>query len=70
MYSEFSYLHIVHTGSGADLALYPIGTSGFLPPGVKQPGREADHSPPTSAEVKKTGLYIHSPIRPHGIVLI
>jgi hypothetical protein len=24
-----------------------------LTPGVKQPGREAGHSPPTSAEVKK-----------------
>jgi hypothetical protein len=26
---------------------------GDLSPGVKRPGREADHSPPTSAEVKK-----------------
>jgi hypothetical protein len=32
--------------------------------------READHSPPTSAEVKKTvDLYIHSPTRLHGVVL-
>jgi hypothetical protein len=31
--------------------------------GVKQPGREAYHSPPTSAEVKNAGidLSIHSP---------
>jgi hypothetical protein len=28
---------------------------GALSPGVKWPGREADHSPPTSAEVKKYG---------------
>jgi hypothetical protein len=27
---------------------------GALSPGVKRPGREADHLPPTSAEVKKT----------------
>jgi hypothetical protein len=27
---------------------------GTLSPGVKRPGREVDHSPPTSAEVKKT----------------
>jgi hypothetical protein len=27
---------------------------GALSPGVKLPGREADHSPPTSAEVKDT----------------
>jgi hypothetical protein len=26
-----------------------------LPPGVKRPGRDADHSPPTSAEVKNAG---------------
>jgi hypothetical protein len=28
---------------------------GDLSPGLKRPGREADHSPPTSAEVKKRG---------------
>jgi hypothetical protein len=42
---------------------------GALCPGVKRPRREADHSPPTSAKVKKTDLYIHSPIRLHGITL-
>jgi hypothetical protein len=26
-------------------------------PGVKRPGREADHLPPTSAEVKKMWIY-------------
>jgi hypothetical protein len=35
--------------------------------GLKRPGREADHSP-TSAMVKKMGLYIHSPICLHGVV--
>jgi hypothetical protein len=35
----------------------------------KRPGSEADQSPPTSAQVKKTvGLYIHSTIRLHGVV--
>jgi hypothetical protein len=34
-----------------------------LSPGVKRPVREADHSPPSSAEVKKLYLYIQSPIR-------
>jgi hypothetical protein len=29
--------------------------------GVKRPGREADHSPPTSAEVKKTWLCTSTP---------
>jgi hypothetical protein len=32
--------------------------------GIKRPGREAGHSPPTSAEGKKyVDPYIHSPIR-------
>jgi hypothetical protein len=30
---------------------------GALSPGVKRQGREADHSPPVSAEVKKMWLY-------------
>jgi hypothetical protein len=30
---------------------------GLFPRGIKQLGREADHSPPTSAEVKKTWVY-------------
>jgi hypothetical protein len=49
--SRIPLLHVVQTGSEAHLASYPMGTRGS-PPGVKQPGREADHSPPTSAEVK------------------
>jgi hypothetical protein len=33
-------------------------------------GREADHSPPSGAEVKEwVELYLHSPIRLHGVVL-
>jgi hypothetical protein len=43
---------------------YPMGTRGFFP-GIKQPGREADHSPPSSAEVKEwVELYLHSPNTP------
>jgi hypothetical protein len=34
---------------------------GVLSPGVKRPGREADHSPPASAEVKKMWIYISTP---------
>jgi hypothetical protein len=38
--------------------------------GVKRPGREVDHSPPSSAEVKQcVELYLHSPIRFYGVVL-
>jgi hypothetical protein len=44
--------------------------SGTLFLGVKRPGREADHSPPSSAEVKEwVELYLHSPICLHGVLL-
>jgi hypothetical protein len=56
----FSLLHIVQTGSGAHPAYYRMGTKA-LSPGVKRPGREADHSSPTSTEVKKTWIYPSTP---------
>jgi hypothetical protein len=34
---------------------------GALSPRVKRPGLEADHSPPTSVEVKNTWLYTSTP---------
>jgi hypothetical protein len=34
---------------------------GSLSPGVKRSGRGADHSPPTSAEVKKIRIYASIP---------
>jgi hypothetical protein len=43
---------------------------GALSLGVKRPGSEADYSSPSSAEVKECAeLYLHSPIRLHGVVL-
>jgi hypothetical protein len=43
---------------------------GTLSVGVKRPGRETDHSPPSSAEVKNSWSYIaNSPIRLHGVVV-
>jgi hypothetical protein len=41
----------------------------FFSPGVKRPGREADHSPPSSDEVKNEWSYTTPPIRLHGMVL-
>jgi len=39
-------------------------------PGVKQPGREADHSSPFVAEVKNACIYIYiNPLLLHGMVL-
>jgi hypothetical protein len=34
---------------------------GAVSPGVKRQGREADHSPPASAEVKKIWIYTSTP---------
>jgi hypothetical protein len=49
---NFSLHHRVQTGSGAHPASYPMGTRA-LSLGVKRLGREADHSPPSSVEVKE-----------------
>jgi hypothetical protein len=49
---NFSLHHRVQNGSGAHPASYPMGTRGFSLR-VKRPGREAYHSPPSSAEVKE-----------------
>jgi hypothetical protein len=57
---KFSLLHVVQTGSGDHPSSYPMGT-GALSPRVKQPWREADDSPPTSAEVKKMWMYTFTP---------
>jgi hypothetical protein len=46
--------------TGVHPTSYTMGTGGSFP-GVKQPGREADHSPPTSAEVKKMWIYTSTP---------
>jgi hypothetical protein len=45
------------------------GYRGALSPKIKRPGREADHSPPSSAEVKMVELYLDVHIRLHGVVL-
>jgi hypothetical protein len=61
---NFSLHHRVQNGSGAHLDSYQMGTRGSFP-GVKLPGREAEHSPPSSVEVKeRVELYLHSPNTP------
>jgi hypothetical protein len=57
---EFSLLHNVQTGSGAHPASYPM-VQGALSPGVKRQGREADHPPPASIEVKIMWIYTYTP---------
>jgi hypothetical protein len=48
---DFSYSLCVQTGSGAHPASCTNGTGGPFPDGKARPGRDADHSPPSSAEV-------------------
>jgi hypothetical protein len=49
---DFSSSLCVHTGSGADPASCTIGAGGPFPGGKARPGRDADHSPPSSVEVE------------------
>jgi hypothetical protein len=48
---DFSSNLCVQTGSGAHPACCPMGTGGPFPGGKARPERDADHSPPSSAEV-------------------
>jgi hypothetical protein len=69
---NFSFLHRVQTGSATHPDSYPIGTGGgeALSPGVKQPGRETDQTPPSSAEVKMCDVIPPHPIRLHALCLV
>jgi hypothetical protein len=49
---DFSSILCVQTGSGVHPASCTIGTGGPFPGGTARPGREAEHSPPSSAEVE------------------
>jgi hypothetical protein len=49
---DFSSSLCVQTGSGVHPASCTMGTGGPFPGGKARPGRDADHSPPSSAEVE------------------
>jgi hypothetical protein len=49
---DFSSILCVQTGSGAHPASCTMGTGGPFPGSKARPGRVADHSPPSGAEVK------------------
>jgi hypothetical protein len=59
---DFSLFHSIQTCSAAHPASYRMGTGGVSHWGVKRQGREADHSPPSSTEVKNGGAI---PLLPH-----
>jgi hypothetical protein len=62
---DFSSSACVKTVSGAHPASYPMGTGSSFPGGKARPGRDADHSPPSSTEVKNEyELYLLSPHLP------
>jgi hypothetical protein len=62
---DFSSSLCVQTGSGAHQVSCTMGTGGPFPGGKARPGRDADHSPPSSAEVKnEQELYLLSPHAP------
>jgi hypothetical protein len=48
---DFSSSFCVQTGSGAHPASCTMGTGGPFPGDKARPGRDADHSPPSSVEV-------------------
>jgi len=50
----------IQAGSGAHPASFSVGTGAFIPV-VKRPGRESDHSPPSTAEVKDVWCYTSTP---------
>jgi hypothetical protein len=59
----------VQISSGVHPASCTMGTGSF--PGVKRPGRDADHTPPSSAEVKKELSYTSTyPMGPPGPVTV
>jgi hypothetical protein len=53
--------HSVQTGFGAHSASYPMGTASSFPE-INRPGPQADHSPPSNADVKNGGA---TPPLPH-----
>jgi hypothetical protein len=56
---DFSVFHSVQTGSAAQPASNP--TSAGIFPGIKLPECEADHSPPSGAEIMNGGAIPHLP---------
>jgi hypothetical protein len=64
---DFSSNLCVQTCSGAHLASCTMGTGGPFTGAKARPGRDADHSPPSSAEVDNEQELYLSPKRLHGV---
>jgi hypothetical protein len=65
---DFSSSLCVQTGSGAHPESCTMGTGGPFPGCKARPGRDADRSPPSSAEVgNEWELYLLYPKRLYGV---
>ena len=58
---DFYLAHNVPTDFGAHPASYSVDTGFFSPGGLKGLGREVNHSPTCSAEVKNESSYAYTP---------
>jgi hypothetical protein len=65
----YTLIHRIQTRSGAQPTPYPMGNEGLLPK-IKHLGHNADHSSPSSVEVKNGGAIPPRPKHIHGTVLI
>jgi hypothetical protein len=66
---DFSSSLCVQTGSEAHPASCTMGTGGPFPRAKARPGRDADHSPPSSARSRMSRSYTSSPLmRLHGML--
>jgi hypothetical protein len=64
---DFSPFHSIQTSSAAQPASYPVGGyQGALLLEVKVSEHEADHSPPSSGEIKNAWNYTFTPSFWHG----
>jgi hypothetical protein len=64
---DFSLLYSVQTATGFNPVSYKVGTGRSFP-AIKRHGSEADHSPPSSAEISNGGTISSFPIRLHDVV--
>jgi hypothetical protein len=68
---DFPSILCVQTGSGAHPASCTMGTEGPFPGDKARPGRDADHSPPSSFEVvNDQKLHLLSPKPLHDVVVL
>jgi hypothetical protein len=64
---DFSSNLCVQTGCGAHPASCTVGIGGPFPGAKERPGRNVDHSPPSSVKVKNEELYFSPPKRLYGV---